>query len=40
MQDDNNNWHVTPTVKCEPNHIKHFEVNNGQSLELNIIFAS
>ena len=35
--DDNN--HVTPTVKCETNHIKHCEINNGQSVDLNIVFA-
>ena len=37
MRDDNNNRRVTPTVKCEPNHIKHCEINNGQSVELNEI---
>ena len=32
--------HVTPTVKCETNHIEHCEINNGQSVDLNIVFAS
>ena len=40
MRDDNNNRRVTPTVKCEPNHIKQCEINNGRSVELNIAFAS
>ena len=39
-RDHNNNRRVTPTMKCEPNHIKHCEINNGQSIELNIVFAS
>ena len=39
-RDDNNNRRVTPTEKCEPNHIKHYEINNGQSVELNIVFTS
>ena len=39
-RDDNNNRRVTVTVKGEPNQIKHCEINNGQSVELNIVFAS
>ena len=39
-RDDNNTRRVTPTVKCEPNHIKHCEINNAQSVESNIVFAS
>ena len=31
MQDDNKN-RVTPTEKCETNHIKYCEINNGQSV--------
>ena len=38
-RDDNNNS-VTPTEKCETNHIKHCEINNGQSVDLNIVVAS
>ena len=40
MRDDNNNRRVTPTVKCEPNHTKYCEINNGQSVNLDIVFAS
>ena len=32
MRDDNNNPRVTPTVKCEPNHIKHCEFNSVKAL--------
>ena len=36
----NNNNRVSPAVKCETNKIKHCEINNGQSVDLNIVFAS
>ena len=40
-RDDNNNRRVTVTVKCEPNHIlRHCEINNCQSVEYDIVFAS
>ena len=32
-RDDNNNRRVTPTVKCEPNHIKHCEINPKRRTE-------
>ena len=28
-RDENNKWRVTPTVKLEPNLIKHCGINNG-----------
>ena len=39
MEDDNKN-RVTTTEKCETDHIKHCEINNGQSIDLNNVFAS
>ena len=35
-----NNNRVTPTEKRETNHMKHYEINNGQSVDLNIAFTS